>query len=188
MIMLWCRSSNTASPTTSSTVIQYPWVRKRSDFSTRSGVLSRPSRSESSPRAVMISRTLVAKGSGSGPGRSGWVMSVRSGRAGTVPLGAFIVDIVSGCLPETEPENQSRRQCGVKLAPADHGNILRSGNQGLKPGHVEIEILVVQVPQQAVLRQIAQFVEVHDIAGVRIDVAFDRQLQLVVVTVVVGIA
>src|SRR3954454_4973383 len=136
----------------------------------------------------MISRTFPANGSGSGPGRSGWVTSVRSGRTGTVPLVPLIVDIVSGGLPEAEAESKAVGQLRSQLAPADQRNVLRGGNQGLKPGDIEIQVPMVQVLQQPLLRQVAELVEIHHVAGVRIDLPFYRELQLVVVPMVVGIA
>src|SRR3954447_22749447 len=142
----------------------------------------------SSPKAVRISPTFPANGSGSGPGRSGWVTSVRSGRTGTEPLVPLVVDIVSGCLPEAEAESKAVGQLRSQLAPADQRNVLRRGNQGLKPGDIEVQVPVVQVPEQQLLRQVAELVEIHHVARVRIDLPFDRELQLVVVPMIIGIA
>src|SRR4051812_15056452 len=136
----------------------------------------------------MISLTFPANGSGSGPGRSGWVTLVRSGRTGTAPLVPLVVDIVARSLPEAKAESEAVRQRRAQLAPADQRNVLRGGNQGLKPGNIEIQIFVVEVPEQPLLSQVAELVEIHHVAGVRMDFGFRRQLQLVVMTVIVRIA
>ena len=81
------------------------------------------------------------------------------------------------------PKAKSRTKRGVKLAPADHGDVLRSGNQGLKPGHVEIEILVVQMPHQALGHDELEFRDIEDESRLRIDLTFDRHIEVIVMPV-----
>src|SRR5215207_7962160 len=158
------------------------------EASTRSGVLSSPSRPVSSPRAASMSRTLSANGTGSGGGASGSVRRVRSGRTRTGLLSLpLVVDIVSRRLPQAEMERQGRRQHGSQLPPADHGDVLGGRDQLPKPGHVDIEVLVIEVPEQPVLRELFEVVQIKHVAGLGIDLAFDRQLELVIVPVKVGI-
>ena len=56
-----------------------------------------------------------------------------------------------------------------------------------EPGHVQIQILVIQVPQQALLGQILQLVQVQHVPGIGVDLPLDGELQLVVVAVIVRI-
>jgi squalene-hopene/tetraprenyl-beta-curcumene cyclase len=75
-----------------------------------------------------------------------------------------------------------------ELAPADQGDVFGGRDQGLEPGHVEVEVLVVQMAEQAFLGQVPQPVEVHHVPGVRVDFALYGKLELVVVPVEVCIA
>src|ERR1041384_3344098 len=43
------------------------------------------------------------------------------------------------------------------------------------------------MPQQPLLSQVAELIEIHDVPGVRIDLALHGQLELVVVTMEVGV-
>jgi hypothetical protein len=46
---------------------------------------------------------------------------------------------------------------------------------------------VVEVPEETLLGQLLQLIEVHDVTRFRGDLSFDRQLELVIVTVEIGI-
>src|SRR5690242_18173139 len=131
MIMLWWLSSNTASPTTSATDWRYPWVRNRSAFSTRSGVLTKPSRLGSSPSDTRIRRIRSANGS------PAWAALDRTRAASA----AFILDIVARCLPEPEPQLEAGRNRGTELSPGHDGDVLRGGIDLLEPGHVHVQVL-----------------------------------------------
>ncbi len=56
-----------------------------------------------------------------------------------------------------------------------------------EPRDVEVQVLVVEVVEQPLLRQILEQVEVHHVAGLGIDLTLDGELELVVVAVVVRI-
>src|SRR5688572_13333221 len=127
-----------------------------------------------------MARTLSAKGSGWEGSSPGCVTRVRSSRA-------LIIDIVPRRLPEPQAEGQGLRQGGPQLAPADQGDVLRGGNQVPEPLHVQVQVLVIEMPQQALLGDLLQLVQVEDIAGVRVDLALDGELELVVVPVIVRI-
>src|SRR5207247_2236543 len=58
----------------------------------------------------------------------------------------------------------------------------------LKPRHVEVEVSVVEVAQEPVLRQVSELVEIHHIPGIRVDFPLYRQLQLIVVPVKIRMA
>src|SRR6187549_1924060 len=99
--------------------------------STRSGVLTRPSRSTSSPRPRIISRTWCA-------------MGCTSGVAG-------IVDIVAGGLPESDAQGQVGWQRRAQLAPDHDGDVLGRGIQLGEPRHVHVEVLVIEPAQHPIL-------------------------------------
>ncbi len=157
-------------------------MRKRSEASTRSGVLSSPSRPGSSPSAARISRTLSANGSGRASDGS------RVARPSARSRRLHSRHSSSGSPRGGARRRQLGRQRRRELAPADQRDVLGGGIQDLEPGHVEIQVLVIQVPEQPLLGQLLQLVEVHHIAGLGIDLALDGQLQLVVVAVEVRVA
>jgi len=48
--------------------------------------------------------------------------------------------------------------------------------------------VLIQVPEETLLSQLLQLVEVHDVAGLGVDLPLDGQLQLIVVPVKIRIA
>src|SRR4029077_19486530 len=91
-------------------------------------------------------------------------------------------------LPETDPLESRRLDGWGKHAPADDGDVFRRGVQLGEPGNVQIEVLVVQVPQQALGGDLLDTLDVHHIPRDRVNVALHRDLEVVVVAVEVGIA
>src|SRR5690606_31726104 len=184
MIMLWWDSSKTALPTASSTVSPYPRVSQRSDASTRSGVRLSPFRSGSSPRDSRMVRSSRPRLKFR-PSSDGTSASAASAR--TMGLFPRVVDIVPRRFPEPELERESGRQCRRKLAPADHRDVFRGGNQLAEPLHIEIQVAVVEPPEEALLDQVIEPSQVHDVAGLGIDRADHGHVQLIVVAVVVRV-
>ena len=82
---------------------------------------------------------------------------------------------------------RSGGQRPTQLPPADQGDVLGRRDQVPKPGDVEVQVLVVQVPEQPLLRELLQVVQVHDVPGPRVDLPLDGQVQLVVVSVEVRV-
>src|SRR6185295_6190963 len=127
---------------------------KRRDDSTRSGVLTSPSRSGSSPSAARTSRILSANGSSCG--------------VGAPPLFPFEVDIVPRRLPEAKAKRQIGRQHSPELAPTHHRDVLRCWNELPEPGHVEVQVLVIEMAEKPLLRQVLEMVQIHHVARARI--------------------
>ena len=111
-----------------------------------------------------------------------WVRHrVRSSRA-------FIVDIVPRRLPETQAKGQGLGQGRPQLAPADQGDVLGAWGSGRGTTSTSrFRFLWSRCRSSALLGELLQLVQVEDVSGVGIDLAFDRELELVVVTVVVRI-
>src|SRR6266436_3382549 len=120
MIMLSCSSLKTPFPTTSSALELYPSVRNVMELATRCGVLSRPSRSGSSPsnsssRRISFSNSLFT----------------------------CVFDIVVFSLPQDQPGELAGPDLGIEYAPEREDDVLGCWNNALHEGHVEIEVLVV---------------------------------------------
>src|SRR6476661_4620440 len=186
--MFSCSSSNRASPTASSRVMAYPWVRKPIARATRSGVLTRPSRVGSSPMRASWSRTISAYAvmADSSPTCSAAGSATVRGSA-MMSLLAGVLDIVVGGLPEDEPREAGRRDRGRELAPDGDDDVLGGGNHALHEVHVEIEVAVVHAVEHTLGDDLLQGSKVEDIPGTRFDWSAHADVQRVVVSVPVGV-
>src|SRR3954463_4251863 len=133
-------------------------------LATRDGVLSRPSLSASSPTSSSSRR-------------------IRSSNS----LLSFVFDIVVLGLPQHQLLQLSRADARDKNLPERGNDVLRSRNHTLHEGHVEVEVLVVDDVDDLTLDYFLELRQVADVAGLRIDLAFDRDVECVVVSVPVGI-
>src|SRR5690242_10617248 len=121
-------------------------------FATRSGVLSSPSRSGSSPRRASWSRTRPAYAV-VGASSASWSDGCRAGLSGvtTAALLTGVLDIVVRGLPE----HQSRELAGSdrrgELAPDGDDDVLRRRDHAAHELHVEVEVLVVDPVDDALL-------------------------------------
>src|SRR6266545_3195363 len=190
-IMLSCFSLNNASPMTSSTAIPYPRVSHLSDASTRAGVCRSPSRFGSSPSCSSMSRTSVSKGIRAGVGSvcASWKLCRLADFISSRPMwsGPVVVHVVTLGLPQPDAREARGPHRGLEHAPTHDRDVLGRGDQLAKPGHVDIQVLVVQVPDQALGHDLLQAVDVEHVAGGGIDLPFDRDVEIVVVAVEVGV-
>ena len=61
------------------------------------------------------------------------------------------------------------------------------GSRVGKPGHVEVEVAVIELGVHVLVEERLQHADVDDVSGVRLDLAVDAEFDFVVVTVIVGI-
>src|SRR5687768_6941217 len=165
-IIDWCDSSNIASPMTSLTDIWYPRVRKRSDLSTRSGVLRRPPRAGSSPISFKSSVTAACI---------------------AFFLSAIVVHPVPRGLVEPDAESESLGDMGSEFAPHNLGDVFRRGEEVAEPGDVEVQVLVIELGDHVLLGELLQDPDVDHVPGVGVDLALDREVELVVMPVPVRV-
>src|SRR5687767_10093626 len=160
-IIASCCSSKQASPTTSCTDIPYPRVSQRRASSTRSGVRRSPWRSGSSPIASRMVRTSRRKSA------------------------SDIVHVVAGGFPEPDPRQAAPGNVGRELFPAEAGDVLGGGKLLPEPGHVEIQVAVIEHRKDALIGELLQNTDVNHVAGVGIDVSLHQDVELVVVAMII---
>src|SRR5690606_33679971 len=178
--MLWWSSSKIASPITSATLRPCPRVSHFRLFSTRSGVLRSPARSGSSPSCRNCSRMRSWKDTSMPP-------AGRSSRC-SVPIPLMVslprvFDVVARRLPEHQAAELPLRDVGLQALPDRHHQVLRRGEDPLQPGNVQVEVEVIQVRDHRLLEDVAQCLQVDDVAGGRVHLPLHRHVELVVVPV-----
>src|SRR6266481_3174208 len=134
------------------------------ELATRCGVLSRPSRSGSSPsnsssRRISFSNSLFT----------------------------CVFDIVVFSLPQDQPGELAGPDLGIEYAPEREDDVLGCWNNSLHEGHVEIEVLVVHDIDDLAFDDFLELGKVADIPRFGVDLTLDRDIERVVVTVPVRI-
>src|SRR2546423_1476825 len=160
IIMLSCFSSKIPSPITDLASLPYPCVRNFSDAATRAGVRSSPSRDGSSPIS------------------SSWRRMISSNS-----LSPFVLDIIVFGFPEHQPLQLPGRDLRLENLPERSDDVLRSRDDVLHERHVEIEVPVVHHARDLLLDDLLQLGQIEDISGLGVGLAFDRNVQRVVVAV-----
>lgn len=70
--------------------------------------------------------------------------------------------------------------------PDRDNQVLRGRNNVLHEGHIQIEILVVQMPDHMILYEAAQLGQVQDVACFRVRLTGNGYIQRIIVSVPVG--
>src|SRR4051812_24597002 len=157
-------------------------------LATRSGVLTRPSRSGSSPSRVSWSCTSAAYAV-VGPSSASWSDGWRAGLSGATiaTLLTGVLDIVVGRLPEHQPDEPPRADGRRELAPDGDDDVFRRRDHVAHELHVEIEVLVVDLVDDTLLDEALEDREVHHVPGALTDRAADADVQRIVVPVPVRV-
>src|SRR5690606_21683763 len=100
---------------------------------------------------------------------------------------AIVFHIVILRLPELEAHEPRRSDLGRELAPTRQYKVFRGGNGSRQEGDVEVQVLVIEMLDKFPLGDLLEMTEVHHVAGVGIHLALDRDLERVVVAVVVRV-
>src|SRR5512142_2074418 len=138
---------------------------------TRWGVFFSPSRPGSSPRWRSISSTSASNGAPLSSGTSA------SRVLHHIPLG----------LPEHQAYQPARRDRRGQPPPALYDDVLRGGIDPRELRHVEIEVPMVHPAEDVRLDQVLERLDVDHVARRGIDLPRHRDLEVVVVPVVVGV-
>src|SRR6266853_5727460 len=120
------------------------------ELPTRCGVLSRPSRSGSSP-SNSSSRRISFSNS----------------------LSTCVFDIVVFSLPQHQPGELAGLDLGVEYVPESENDVLVCRNDALHERHVEIEILVVHDIDDLALDDLLELGKVTDVPGPGVDITLD---------------
>src|SRR5690606_7196123 len=167
-------------------------------LATRRGVPLRLSSVRSRPRMCMISRKCFSmrlifssSSSSNASGRSGvsaeeetW-SSASSSSSG---LRGRIFNEISFCLIQGDFQLQFRVYLFPENLPDNHGDVLSSGIDRFEVFSVEVEVPVIEFTQNIFLDQITENLKVVDEARLRVWLANYAYNQLVVMSVVVGVA
>src|ERR1700686_4780391 len=102
-------------------------------------------------------------------------------------LSAGVFDIVVFCLPEHQASELAWLYLRGKDVPERSDDVLGCRDDALHEWNVEIEVLVIDDVDDLSLHDFLERGEVADVSGFRVDVALDRDVERIVVTVPVRV-
>src|ERR1700716_2052248 len=102
-------------------------------------------------------------------------------------LSAGVFDIVVFCLPEDEPSELARLHLRREDVPERGDDVLGCRDDALHEGNVKIEVLVIEDVDDLVLHDFLERREVADVSSLWVDIALDRDVESIVVTVPVRV-
>src|SRR6185312_12287766 len=107
------------------------------------------------------------------------VMTTVRPASDAVPSATAVLDEVARRFPQPDALEPACRNARDQLLPDENGNVLRGWQPVGKPGNVKVEVAVVELGVDVLVKKGLHDAHVDDVAGVRLDLTVHAELDFV---------